>query len=56
VKGKTFHGWQKNRRVVKDVEQTVFDTCFEKFSPQVNTEGISSLTEDLMKFVMRYNE
>jgi type I restriction enzyme R subunit len=56
VKGKTFHGWQKNRRVVKDVEQTVFDTCFEKFSPQVNTEGISSLTEDLMKFVVRYNE
>ncbi len=56
VKTKTFPGWQKNRRVVKDIEQGVFDSCFEKFSSEVNTEGISSLTEDLMKFVVRYNE
>ncbi len=56
VKTKTFSGWQKNRRVVKDIEQSVFDSCFERFSSQVNTEGLSSLTEDLMKFVARYNE
>ena len=28
VKTRTFPGWQKNRRAVKDVEQEVFDSCF----------------------------
>ncbi len=55
VKRKTFAGWQRNPRVMKDVEQSVFDACFERFSDRVNTENISSLTEELMKFVVRFN-
>jgi len=55
VKGKAFPSWQKNRSVMKDVEQTVFDACFEKYSSTMKTEQISSLTDELMKFVVKYN-
>jgi type I restriction enzyme, R subunit len=55
IKGKAFLGWQRNRGVVKDVEQIVFDACFEKFSPRMQTEEIALLTDELMKFVIKYN-
>ena len=55
VKSKTFVGWQKNRGVVKDVEQSVFDSCFERFSHGMKTEEIASLTDEMMKFVAKYN-
>jgi len=32
VKGKAFPGWQKNRSVMKEIEEIVFDVCFERFS------------------------
>jgi type I restriction enzyme R subunit len=54
VKAKTFTGWQRNPGVVKDVEQTVFDCCYQKFSPSMDTGRISSLTDELMKFVTKY--
>jgi len=55
LKTRTFPGWQKNRRAVKDVEKDVFDACFEKFSSSIEIKAISFLTEELMKFVMKYN-
>ena len=55
IKSKAFVGWQKNRGVVKDVEQVVFDSCFEKFSQKMKTQEIASLTDELMKFVTKYN-
>jgi type I restriction enzyme R subunit len=55
VKTKTFAGWQRNPGVVKDVEQTVFDSCYQAFTSRMDTAKISSLTENLMKFVMKYN-
>lgn len=55
VKTKTFVGWQRNPGIVKDVEQTVFDSCYQAFSSRMDTAKISSLTENLMKFVMKYN-
>jgi type I site-specific restriction-modification system R (restriction) subunit len=54
VKGKTFTGWERNPGVVKDVEQRVFDSCYQKFSPKMDTDKISTLTDELMKFVMKY--
>jgi len=56
LKTKVFAGWQRNPRAVKEVEKTVFARCFEKFSPQMKTHEIASLTEDLMKFVRKYND
>jgi type I restriction enzyme R subunit len=55
VKPKTFLGWQKNPRVVKDVEETVFNSCYQSFSSRMDTGTISSMTDELMKFVMKYN-
>jgi len=55
VKTKTFQGWQRNPGVVKEVERTVFDSCYQAFSPQMDTAKISSLTEELMRFVEKYN-
>jgi type I restriction enzyme R subunit len=56
VKDKAFPGWQKNRSVMKDVEQSVFDACFGKFQSTMKTEQISSLTDEFMKFVVKYNQ
>ncbi len=55
VKDRTFTGWQKNRSVVKEVEKEVFDACYQRFSPALDTESISGLTDELMKFVEKYN-
>lgn len=55
VKSKTFTGWQKNRSVLKEVEQTIFDSCYQRFSGTLDTSSISGLTEELMKFVEKYN-
>jgi hypothetical protein len=41
---------------MKDVEQSVFDACFEKFSSTMKTDRVSSLTDELMKFVAKYNQ
>jgi hypothetical protein len=50
----TFSGWQKNRRAVKDVEKSIFDKCFETFSRSMEIKRLSSFTEELMKFVVKY--
>jgi hypothetical protein len=55
VKTKTFQGWQRNRKVVKDVEGSVFDSCYQTFSSRMETAKVSSLTDEVMKFVMKYN-
>lgn len=54
VKMKTFRNWQRLPGVVKDVEQTVFNCCYQKFSPNMDTGKISTLTDELMKFVTKY--
>ena len=57
VKTKVFGGWQKNSGVVKEVEGVVFDACFERFSPGgMKTDRIATLTDELMKFVAKYND
>lgn len=50
-----FDGWQTKVTVVKEVEKDVFDSCYEKFSRELNIVNISSMTEDLMKFIRKYN-
>jgi type I restriction enzyme R subunit len=55
VKTKTFTGWQRNPGVVKDVEKSVFDSCYQAFSTRMDTAKVSSLTDELMKFVAKYN-
>jgi len=55
VKTKTFPMWQKNPRAVKEVEQTVFDVCFKRYSDTMDIRKLSSLTEELVRFVAKYN-
>ena len=55
VKSKTFTGWQRNPSVVKDVEEIVFDSCYQTFSTRMDTAKLSSMTDELMKFVTKYN-
>jgi len=55
VKGRIFTGWQRKVKVVKEVEEAIFEKCFRKFSSSLNTDTISSLSEELMKFIMKYN-
>ncbi len=35
--------------------KNVFDACYEEFSDILDTKNVSSFTEDLMKFIMKYN-
>lgn len=55
VKTIAFPGWQRNPGVVKEVEQSVFDSCYQAFSSRMDTAKISALTDELMKFVGKYN-
>ncbi|MGA7470737.1 MAG: hypothetical protein WBW25_07905 [Halobacteriota archaeon] len=38
-----------------EVEQMLFDTCFQKFAGDLDMKQLNSLSEELMNFIVRYN-
>jgi len=55
IKSKLFPGWHRKVQVLKDVEREVFDRCFRKFSGTVEVKIIASLSEELVKYLIKYN-
>jgi hypothetical protein len=47
-------GWQRKTSTTTDVEKAVFDACFNRFHGVMDMRSIDSLSQELMKFVMRY--
>jgi type I restriction enzyme R subunit len=50
-----FRGWQNQTQYVKEVKQRVFKCCFSKFKDKHPPKEIMALTDDLMRFITRYN-
>lgn len=55
IKSKAFPGWQDKRSVVLEIEENVFDACREKFSSSLSLDTISSMSDELIKFVKKHN-
>jgi type I restriction enzyme R subunit len=53
--GRLFKGWQRKASVTKEVQQVVFDKCFEKFRDALEVEKIMGLSEEMENFIERYN-
>ncbi len=55
IKTMLFPGWWREVKMETEVEQTLFDTCFQKFAGDLDTKQLTSLSEELMNFIVRYN-
>jgi len=55
IKTMLFLGWYRKVRMATEVEQKLFDTCFRKFGDDLDMKQLSSLSEELMNFIVRYN-
>jgi hypothetical protein len=55
IKTMLFPGWWRKVKLGTEVEQTLFDTCFQKFAGDLDTKQLTSLSEELMNFIVRYN-
>lgn len=55
IKTMLFPGWWRKVKMETEVEQTLFDTCFQKFAGDLDTKQLTSLSEELMNFIVRYN-
>jgi type I restriction enzyme R subunit len=47
-------GWQRKTSTTTDVEKAVFDACYNRFHGAMDMRSIDSLSQELMRFVMRY--
>jgi hypothetical protein len=55
IKTMLFPGWWRKVKMATEVEQTLFDTCFQKFAGDLDMKHLASLSEELMNFIVRYN-
>jgi type I restriction enzyme R subunit len=55
TKKELFSGWQKKTGNVREVNQTVFEKCYTRFSGSLDVAAISAMSEDTVKFIMKYN-
>jgi type I restriction enzyme, R subunit len=56
IKVQLFPGWWRKVKVATEIEQTVFNACFEEFRAQLAIKEISAFTEELMDFIVKYNQ
>ena len=45
--------WWRKIKMSTGIEQTLFDTCFQKFAGDLDTKQLTSLREELMIFIIR---
>jgi hypothetical protein len=50
-----FKGWQRKTSVTKEVQQVLFDKCFDKFRDTLNVEKITALSQEMEQLVEKYN-
>jgi len=55
IKPTLFPGWWRKVKMATEVEQTLFEKCYRKFESDLDVRQLSSLTEELMNFIIRYN-
>lgn len=50
-----FKDWQRKTSVTKEVQQVVFDKCFEKYRGTLEVEKITALSQEMEQFLEKYN-
>ncbi len=55
MKPMLFPGWWRKVKMANEVEQTLFEMCYRKFESDIDVKQLSSLTEELMNFIIKYN-
>lgn len=55
AEGRLFPGWQRKTSVTKEVQNVVFDMCFEKFKETLEADRITALSGEMERFIERYN-
>ena len=55
IKPKLFENWHKKLRVGRNVAEAIFGFCHEKFRGTLDTNVYLDMSDELMKFVVRYN-
>ena len=55
IKPMLFPGWWRKVKMATEVERTLFEMCYRKFESDLDVRQLSSLTEELMNFIIRYN-
>jgi type I restriction enzyme R subunit len=55
VGGRLFKDWQRKTSVMKEVQQAVFDRCFEKYRGTLEVEKITALSQEMEQFIEKYN-
>jgi hypothetical protein len=55
VGGRLFKDWQRKTSVTKEVQQVVFDKCFEKYRGTLEVEKITALSQEMEQFIEKYN-
>jgi hypothetical protein len=53
--GRLFKDWQRKTSVTKEVQQVIFDKCFEKYAGTLEVEKITALSQEMEQFVEKYN-
>ena len=55
IKDLRFPGWQKKRQTINQVEETIFDQCFNKYSKKIGNRDTSKMTEEILQLIKRYH-
>jgi type I restriction enzyme R subunit len=50
-----FKGWQRKTSVTKEVQQVLFDKCFEKFKDTLEVEKTTALSQEMETLLEKYN-
>lgn len=50
-----FPGWQKKHQTISDVEEIIFDQCFNKYKKQIGNRDTSKMTEEILQLIKRYH-
>jgi type I restriction enzyme R subunit len=56
TKPRLFPGWWRKVTVATEIEKALFDACFEEFRRRLSTKDLASFSEELMDFVVKYNQ
>lgn len=56
IKPRLFPGWWRKVKVATEIEKMLFGACFEEFRGRLGTKDLASFSEELMDFVVKYNQ
>jgi len=50
-----FRGWQRKTSVTKEVQQVLFDKCFDRFRDTLEVEKTTALSDEMETLLVKYD-